>query len=189
MLTGESRSTGLPEGALRPLAFLLVLALAATALAGCEEEPVSVSEAERQRIVAELDDRSFRQFEPHRDGNPRKGVILDFFNGISLWAQYGEDGHAVNEWDIHAESYRVEARGSEYILTFNDPRSYQQFPTECEDCIPTTGVSISVRDLFDKEKIAFRVNDPEGDLPLPFPVFGSWTRFGEDEYQSRVRSP
>ena len=88
----------------------------------------------------------------------------------------------MNEWEILADSYSVKASGSEYTLSFNAPGSRQQIPTECEDCIPTKGVSISVRDLFDEGKIAFRVNDPDNVLPLPFPVFESWTRFSEDEY-------
>ncbi|WP_419165155.1 hypothetical protein [Candidatus Palauibacter sp.] len=39
----------------------------------------------------------------------------------------------------------------------------------------------AVRDVFDEEWIRFRVNDPDGALPSPFPVFTSWTRFREDE--------
>ena len=30
--------------------------------------------------------------------------------------------------------------------------------------------------------MSFRLNDPNGILPDPFPVFGSWTRFQEDIY-------
>lgn len=160
----------------------MALALAAAVLPGCEEEPVEVSEADKEKVVAELQDRSFRQFDPHVDGDPRRGVILDFHSGISLWAQYAEGAYAVNEWEILADSYSVKASGSEYTLSFNAPVSRQQFPTECEDCVPTEGVSISVRDLFDKERTAFRVNDPDNVLSLPFPVFKSWTRFSEDEY-------
>ena len=43
----------------------------------CPAQPVSGEE--EARIKDELHDRSFRQFEPSRDGSPRKGVILDFF--------------------------------------------------------------------------------------------------------------
>ena len=67
-------------------------------------------------------------------------------------------------------------------ITFVGPVTRQQFPEACEDCIGTSGVTISIRDVFDAERISFRVNDPEGVLPSPFPVFGSWTRFEEDEY-------
>ena len=135
-----------------------------------------------ERIVAELQGRSFRQFAPHVDGDPRKGVVLDFNQGISLWAQYAEGAHAVKEWEVFAESYSVEGSGSEYTLRFNEPGSAQQFPSECDNCVPTSGVSISVRDLFDEEKISFKLNDPDNVLPSPFPVFGSWNRFSEDEY-------
>ena len=33
--------------------------------------------------------------------------------------------------------------------------------------------------MFDEGRIAFRLNDPEGVLPEPFPIFGSWTVFEE----------
>ena len=45
-----------------------------------------------------------------------------------------------------------------------------------------SGLSISIRDVFDEDKIRFRVDDPQDSLPSPFPVFGSWTRFEEDIY-------
>ena len=169
---------------MRALGLLSALVLAVAVLTGCEEEAVDVSEAEMERVVEELQGRSFRQFDPHVDGDPRKGVILDFHDGISLWAQYAEAVYAVNEWEILADSYEVLASGSEYTLRFKNPRSRQQFPTECEDCIPTHGVSISVRDLFDEGSTTFRLNDADGVLPPPFPVFGSWTRFSEDEYMN-----
>ena len=145
--------------------------------------PQPVGAVEEERIRAELDDRSFRQFDPGVDASPRRGVILDFFGPISIWAQYSEDGHAVDEWEIAADDYRIEATddGSEVTIHLVDPRSTQQFPVECDDCIDTTGVSISIRNLFDAERIAFKLNDPNGVLPRPFPVFDSWTRFREDE--------
>ena len=167
---------------MRLLGLLVALALACTAISGCDNAPVEVSEADMERIVAELQGRSFRQFAPHVDGDPRKGVVLDFNQGISLWAQYAEGAHAVKEWEVFAESYSVEGSGSEYTLRFNEPGSAQQFPSECDNCVPTSGVSISVRDLFDEEKISFKLNDPDNVLPSPFPVFGSWNRFSEDEY-------
>ena len=56
-----------------------------------------------------LKDWSFRQFDPNDvDASPRKGIILDFFDGIELWARYSEDDHAINEWKIFAADYRVE---------------------------------------------------------------------------------
>ena len=55
-------------------------------------------------------------------------------------------------------------------------------PTQCENCIGTSEISISVRDVFDSEKISFKLNDPDESLPSPFPVFKSWTKFREDEY-------
>ena len=143
-----------------------------------------LGEVDESRIKTELEGRSFRQFEPHVEGNPRRGAIIDFTGGLSLWAQYAKDGHAVNEWEITSSDYRIEKRSGEEAITvhFSEPMTRQQFPEECEGCIETTGVSISVRNVYDSERMALRVNDPDGVLPLPFPVFGSWTTFREDEY-------
>lgn len=135
-------------------------------------------------IPGELRDRSFRQFEPHRDGNPRKAVILDFFGpGILLWAQYAEGAHAVDEWEIRAAEYRVEwdEGSAEATIHFENARYTQTFPEPCEDCVDVSAFSLSVRNVFDPARIEFRLNDPVGALPSPFPVFGDWTRFIEDE--------
>ena len=61
-------------------------------------------------VKEELGDRSFRRFQPSKDGNPRKVVILDFSNGIGLWAQYSEDGYAINKWEIQADSYSIDGQ-------------------------------------------------------------------------------
>ena len=167
---------------LRAFGLLLALALAWMAMSGCDANGVEVTEADKELVVEELQGRSFRQFDPHLDASPRKAVILDFTGGITLWAQYAEEGHAVNEWEVFAESYSVDGSGSEYTIRFNEPGSAQGFPSECDNCIATSGVSVSIRDVFDSEKISFRLNDPDNVLPSPFPVFGSWTRFNEDEY-------
>ncbi len=145
-------------------------------------EPVSGDEEER--IKTTMNGRSFRQFEPSRDASPRKGIIVDFNGGFSVWAQYARDGHAVNEWEVGAKDYRIEksGNGSEFKIYFVSPNSAQTFPEKCDNCIGTSGVSVSIRDLFDDGKISFKINDPDGVLPLPFPVFRSWTKFSEDEY-------
>ena len=168
------------------LGLLLVVPLTLVALSSCGSETPAepVTGEEEARIKAELEDRSFRQFEPSRDASPRKGVILDFFGPISIWAQYAEGDWAVNEWEIYSDDYRIERRGgsSEITIYLDQPRSMQTIPDRCDDCIPTSGVSISVRDVFDSDRISFKLNDPNGNLPRPFPVFESWTRFSEDEY-------
>ena len=163
---------------------LLVFALFFGATCGDLGSSRPVTGSEDSRIRAELAGRSFRQFEDSVDSNPRKGVIINFTGPVGLWAQYAEDGHAVDEWEIVADDYRIEEQNGESTITvhFMEPRSKQQFPTVCDDCIPTDGVSVSIRNVFDEERIAFRVNDPVGMLPSPFPVFGSWTKFREDEY-------
>ena len=181
----------------------LVVLAAAMALAGCGDdsrpaggeplepvepaEPVEplepVGQQARELAAAELEGRSFRQFEPSVDAVRRKGVILDFHDGISVWAQYAEDGYAIDEWEIRADSYRVEstADGSGIVLTPANATSDRELPDRCSDCIPAAGVSVSVRDVFDSDRIAFRIDDPNNVLPSPFPVFDSWTRFSEDK--------
>ena len=152
----------------------------------CDNLPFQpVSETEEEAIKMTLKDQSFRQFDPDDiDASPRKGVILDFFDGIRLWAQYAEGNYAINEWEIFAEGYRIEKAGddSEFKIYFIEPRSKRTLPTQCENCIETSGISISVRDVFDSEKISFKLNNPDESLPSPFPVFKSWTKFREDEY-------
>ena len=164
--------------------FVAILSLFALLSCGSETPAQPVTGEKEERIKAELKDRSFRQFEPSRDESPRKGVILDFVGPISVWAQYAEGDRAVNEWEIASDSYRIEQRGgsSEITIYLDQPRSMQTLPDRCDDCIPTAGLSISVRDVFDRDRISFKLNDPNGSLPSPFPVFGSWTRFSEDEY-------
>ena len=57
-------------------------------------------------------------------------MILDFFGPLSVWAQYSEGGHALNEWEIVADDYRVERAGSGQVVTLYPvaPRTRQQFP-------------------------------------------------------------
>ena len=156
------------------------------AWSACGEGPFyPVSGTEEEEIKMALKDRSFRQFDPDDiDASPRKAVILDFFDGIRLWAQYAEGDYAINEWEIFAADYRVEKAGddSEFKIYFIEPSSERILPTQCQDCIETSGVSISIREIFDKDKIRFKLGDPDKSLPSPFPVFESWTKFREDEY-------
>ena len=163
----------------------IFLAFTPLILVSCGEIPFElISESEEEAIKAVLEDRSFRQFDPDVDASPRKGIILDFFDGVSLWAQYAEGNYAINEWEIRADDYRVERAidGSEIKIYFIEPSSTRILPDRCENCIETAGVSISIRNVFDSDRIAFRLNDPEDSLPSPFPVFQTWTKFREDEY-------
>ena len=163
----------------------VLLAFTLSIFLSCDNIPFEViSKVEEDEIKAVLEDRSFRQFDPDVDASPRKGVILDFFNGVSLWAQYAEGNYAINEWEIRADDYRVEraSDGSEIRIYFIEPSSMRILPTRCENCIETAGISISIRDIFDSKRITFKLNDPDNSLPSPFPVFQSWTKFREDEY-------
>ena len=148
------------------------------------DQPQNAAEAEWKATVrVELRARSFRQFHTSKDGNRRKAVILDFSNGFRLWAQYSLDSHAIHEWEVRADSYSIDGKAGDTTFTIylDNPSTRQEFPATCEGCIETEGISLSIRDVFSIDKIAFRVNDPERVLPLPFPVFRSWTRFQEDE--------
>lgn len=164
----------------------VILILISLAYISCGNPLEPVDSEEEERVKSELKDRSFRQFAPSKGAVKRKGVILDFFDSegkiTSLWSQYSEGDTALNEWEIFAKDYRVEKAGSEYRLYFYTPRSHQIFPNECDNCIEMAGISISISNLFDSEKIEFKLNDEDSSLPSPFPVFKSWTRFDEDEY-------
>ncbi len=155
--------------------------------AGCVGwmESTALRRGEADNIRKTLADRSFRRFSPGRDANPRKGVVLDFFAGLKLYAQYAVDGHAVNEWEMAADHYDLELGDSPNVITLHpvEPRTYQWFPSECGDCVDTTKVSVSVRNVFNPSRMEFRVNDPNRVLPIPFPVFSEWTTFREDEIQ------
>ncbi len=163
-----------------------ILVLIAFVYMSCGNPLEPVDSEEEAQVKSELKDRSFRQFDPSKDAEKRKGVILDFFDRegqiISLWAQYAEGETALKEWEIFAKDYRVEKAGSEYRIYFEEPRSRQILPNECENCLETAGISISIRNLYNSEKIQFKLNDEDGILPAPFPVFKSWTNFNEDEY-------
>lgn len=158
------------------------LTLTCLILFSCANPLLPVDSDEEQLVKAALEGRSFRQFDPSRDANKRKGVILDFFSGAGLWAQYAEGNMALSEWEIVADDYRVEKSGSEYRIYFQAPRSTQILPTQCDNCIETSGISISIQHLFDSEKIRFKLNIDNDDFPRPFPIFESWTKFQEDEY-------
>ena len=162
-----------------------LLLLVSVACGGSSSVNLS-TEHELAKAKSELADRSFRQFDPHVDGDPRKSVVLDFFGPLSLWAQYAEGGHALNEWEIIADDYLVQPTATvrEVRLILISPRTRQLLPSECENCIDATGVTIAVRNVLDPEKISFRIEDPHGVLPRPFPVFDEWTRFQEDEWQN-----
>ncbi len=174
------------RGVLGPLAAVLILSVAVAAIAACGGDTPSkpVTDSEEALVKSEVEDRSFRQFDPSVDGDPRKGVVVDFTDGLRLWAQYAEGANAVNEWEIASDEYRIEKHGSisEVTVFFSAPRSTQTLPTMCTDCINTAGVSISIESVISTQNIRFKINDPDNVLPSPFPVFDSWTRFEEGEF-------
>ena len=171
---------------LGPWLVVLSLAVAVLAIASCGGDTPAkpVTDSEEALVRSEVEDRSFRQFEPSVDGDPRKGVVVDFTDGFRLWAQYAEGANAVNEWEIFSDEYSFEKHGSisEITVNFSQPRSSQTLPTMCTDCIDTAGVSVSIESVISTTNIKFKINDPNNVLPSPFPVFDSWTKFEEGEY-------
>ena len=143
----------------------------------------SAEEANAEDIKKYLSGRSFRQFVPDKDASPRSAVVLDFSNGLSLWAQYAEAGDAISEWEITAADYRMKSFGRKSPATLTPvlPDTHRFLPTECRDCIDAGGVTIEVRNVIDPAGIEFRVLDPHQMLPAPFPAFEAWTKFQEDE--------
>ena len=149
-----------------------------------DEDAADTGRAEQ--VAGTLRERSFRQFVPSRDASPRRAVIISFFSGVSVWAQYAEDGHALHEWEVVADEFQVvaDSSDSEFAIRLVEPLTKQILPTQCNDCIDASGLSMSVRNVFDPDLIAFKLNGPEGGLPPPFPVFEQWTRFNEDEWMN-----
>ena len=114
---------------------ILTLFWSVIVLAGCgddlpSDDPYPVDRETFERVAAELEGRSFRQFHPSVDASPRRGVIIDFFDGFSMWAQYAEAKQAKYEWEITAAEYRIEWAGdvSEIVLLPAGAMSVQQFP-------------------------------------------------------------
>ena len=167
-----------------PLLLATTIACGDPTVPGDEYDWVDVGQEEEAMIKAVLANRSFRQFDPSRDGDPRKAIVIDFHGGLAMWAEFAEDGRATDEWEVSEDSYwiqRAAGRYDIYRLNFSRPRVRRTLPEECEDCIDVSGLAILVRDYGNAARINFILVDADGNLPLPFPVFHSWTRFEEDE--------
>ena len=169
------------QHAFTPIWLILIL----LSLTTCSEESSRVvTGTEANEIKRALEQRVFRQYDPYDVyADRRYAVVLIFDDGIGIAAQYSEKGVPINDWWVDSNDYRIEQTedGNEIRFYFIEPFSGRFLPTECQDCIDTTGVSISVRDVFEKDMIEFKVNDPNKSLPSPFPIFTSWTRYIEDQ--------
>ena len=95
-----------------------MLAFIYLTLFSCANPLLPVDSDEAQLVKAELEDRSFRQFDPSKDANKRKAVILDFFDGVRLWAQYAEGNTALSEGRFFRTiiALRNQDRNIEFIL-------------------------------------------------------------------------
>ena len=98
-------------------------------------------------------DRSFRQFQPSKNGYPGKAVILDFSNGLSLWAQYAQDDRDINKWEILAERYGFDGEPGDTTFTifFDKPYTRQELPTTGDGCKESARFSIIV-ELSEEER-------------------------------------
>ena len=98
----------------------------------CDMSTVSPEETalDQRSVKSGLAGRSFRQFHPSKDADFRKGVVLDFTGPVVQWAQYAEEGHAVSEWEIRPDGYRVSggSDGSEVVIHLEPPISRRGFP-------------------------------------------------------------
>ena len=130
---------------------LLMSALLFASSCGSDGPFQPVGEAEEERIKGALDNRSFRQLLPSKDASPRKAVVLDFFDGIRVWAQYAEKRHAVNEWEIaprrlprlkdrEQQPRRTGGHNPEFMIYLENPTFTQQFPTACEGLYRRVGL-------------------------------------------------
>ena len=98
-------------------------------------------------------------------------MIIHFFSGVGLWAQYSEGGHALDEWEIVTSDYRIEQTrdGSIIRIHFTSPRSERNLPTTCSDCVESSGFL-----HFDPGRVRRREDQvprgrPTGQLALPVP--------------------
>lgn len=146
-------------------------------------EPIGIENADKIKLL--MNNRSFRQFSPGVDASPRKGVVISFFSRedskLSLWAQFAEGNVAVSEWEIKATDYEVSKdRDSEvYKFEFKGITTERILPDKCVDCIAVDTISLLVQNPFDAEQMLFRI-ETNADLPSPYPIFTSWTKFSED---------
>ena len=62
---------------MRAFGLLLALALAWSAMFGCGAGGAEITEADKERVVEELQGRSFRQFDPHLGVCPRNNILND----------------------------------------------------------------------------------------------------------------
>lgn len=143
------------------------------------------------RISAHLDGRVFRQFDPSRNAETRKSIVIDFNGGLSLRAQATQGGNTVEDWRVWDSFYWMEKAHGEPVYRFDwrGPNVERLLPEKCEDCIDTTGLVILVRDYFKKDEILFALWDSAGHVPSPLPVFENWTRFVEDEQDRSADGP
>ena len=157
-----------------------------------------VSLQDAAQLTAHLEGRVFWQFDGSKDAEHRKGIELDFHEGLSMRALYSRNGDLVDDWRVFDRYYWIEkAHGQPiYRFDFRGARTVRRtLPRECEgeDCIDTSGLIIMVRDYGKKDEIQFSLADSlagaEGQLPSPFPVFRSWTRFVEDDSGVPLQPP
>ena len=163
--------------------------LLALAVASCDH-PLAIDDftwrfvslQKAAEVTSHLDGRVFRQFDPSSTAARRKGIVIDFNGGLGLEARYAEGGETVDEWKVHGDYYWIEeAHGHPvYRFDFPDPTAQRLLPRG-GDSVDATGLTILVRDYFKKDQIQFALLDSVGHLPSPFPVFGQWTRFVEDD--------
>lgn len=160
----------------------ILIAFSLSFLVSCGEPTFEMISAEdKYEIQYTLEGQNFLRYEPNEAARNKKAVRIDFSDGLYFAATQWENDIAVHDWSIRSRRYSVErsTHGSRIKIYFVESTSRVKLPHACQNCLDTSGVSISVRDVFDSEKIRFKINDPDNNLPPPFPLFHSWTQFPE----------
>ncbi len=156
---------------------------------GAPAEAGSGSETDAQDSadeMASLDDfdawvlgNSFRALVDNGDGQ-REGAILSFVEGQtpSLWVQLSGGGVTLVEWEIFINSYDLELRGNEILLSSGDLGF--EASIGAESLSAPLWLEISFRAL-GPDSIEVNLNDGPAVLePLPFE--DDWRSYERDEY-------
>ncbi len=154
---------------------------AATARADDDFSPLS--DAEQQEVWKSLKGRSFRQFGPTLDSDPRKGVIIEFGSGadlsVKVWAQHASGGRAEHEWEIRSSEIELSkaAEAGIYKISMAELAAKSILG---DDEIEAEDFEFQVHVRKGRGETMFRFNS-DTELPLPFPLFEDWTKFREPQ--------
>lgn len=146
--------------------------------------PRKLSAEHMALLKQELSGRSFRRLIPSIDADQRTAVILDFHQGMRIQVQLSEERISVFECEFGTEAMQAEAGPSASGVTLlfaGTANIHDDISINCESRDRLEAVSVSIRNLFDRDRMRFRLNDPHQALPAQFLILGSWAEYPEDE--------